>query len=120
MAALRFHPDGSATGGEIILALALTALYQGVATGFQGIERSERHRKATLIAQSKLDAIGALYPLENYHRVEELPGGYEVEIAVTPEPAVRRSLFILFKATVTVRWDQGALQLDGLKMATKP
>ena len=92
-----------------IAALLLVALLRGLALGLDAGERSELYTRATLLAESTLDAVGVVAPLAEGDGAELADGPFRVRAAVEhyDTPGATAQYLVLYRVTVTVDWREG-------------
>lgn len=112
-----------------ILAVALGVLLQTFSTGLRSVASAERRTIATLLAESKLAAIGIETPLEAGETSGEFERGYRWLATVRPylEPgrangdAAERGAARVpeaFEVVVTVTWSRGLRGQGSVSLAT--
>ena len=113
-----------------ILALSLTALMQVFGTGLRNTVVSEAYVRATLLAESKLAAVGVEQPLEPGERNGDFgtaggeDKGYRWRVVVTPFEADELVGIEPYRVSVTVSWGpehqtQRSVTLNTLRLRSK-
>jgi len=92
-----------------IVAMALSAVFQIFSTGLRGAVVTEAYNTATLLAESKLTAMGIEEPLAAGDQAGAFENGYRWQTTVRPYDdggaMVAPELISAFEVTVTVSWD---------------
>lgn len=86
------HPDQRRNGftlievliAFVILGVASLALYRGITTGLSGTDASQARITALLLAQSKLDQVGADIPIKPGVQNGTAGGGFNWTVAIMP------------------------------------
>lgn len=105
-----------------ILALALTALMQTFGSGMRGVEASERHMTAALMARSLLERVGHDIPLEP-GEIKGASGMFAWTVSVRPAASTDRQTsdkltVIPYAVAVTVAWHGGrGVTLESYRLA---
>lgn len=108
-----------------ILALAMTALMQTFGSGMRGVEASERHLTAALMARSLLDRVGHDIPLEP-GEIKGASGLFAWTVSVRPAASTDRQTsdeltVIPYAVLVTVGWPGSrAITLESYRLAPVP
>ncbi len=111
-----------------ILAVALAALMQSFSTGLRGARAAERQTIATLLAESRLAAVGVEMPLEAGESGGEIDHGYRWRATVRPylEPGLEaegQAGMAAYEIAVTVSWEAadggGSVTLETLRLAPR-
>lgn len=107
----------------VLLAMAMGTIVAMLSRGLGQVSRSESASEAALYAQSTLDAIGVLEPIEPSQRQGEFADGrYRYDLSITPaldpaprvptqvpvEPVAALNAAKLFRIEMNVRWGNGA------------
>lgn len=102
---------------EVIVALAILAVFMAAlmrlfSTGLHGLGAAEARTIATLLAESKLSAVGIESPLVEGETSGGFEGGYRWRASIRPylegggDPAARAGL-AAFEVEVRVSWGEG-------------
>lgn len=96
-----------------ILAVMLVAIYAGLGTSINGIDRASRWDTALLLAQSKLDALAALKDLQSPLSGTDADTAiaWKVEAIASDKPEsddMRLSPLRLQRVRLTMSWQEGA------------
>jgi general secretion pathway protein I len=106
----------------VILAIAMGAIVAMLSRGLGQVSRSENASEAALYAQSMLDTLGVLEPLQTGQRQGEFGGGrYRYTLVVEPtqdpsprvptpvpvDPVQTANAAKLFRIEMTVSWEKG-------------
>ena len=98
----------------IVLAISLGALFQIFSTGMRASRSAEEYTRATLLAESRLAAIGITGALEEGETAGEYEDGYNWRVAIRRyrlEGQEEEGLpppIEAYEVVVTVAWDQGS------------
>ncbi len=98
----------------IVLAISLGALFQIFSTGMRASRSAEEYTRATLLAESKLAAIGITGALEEGETTGEYEDGYHWRVAIRPyrldgpEPEGLPPPIEAYEVIVTVSWGEGS------------
>ena len=111
-----------------IAALLLVALLRVLALSLGAGERSELYTRATLLAQSTLDATGIVSPLVEGDGAELVDGPFHIHAAVERDHAAGEGTtaqyLVLYRISATVSWREGhgarALTLTTLRLGPQP
>jgi general secretion pathway protein I len=112
----------------VLLAAASALLLGMLSGGLRQVSRARAETEASLLAQSTLDQLGVLLPVEAGAREGEYPGGryrYRMEIAPVDDPAPAPAdpvtapadggpaapRPVLFRVALDVRWGDAATQV---------
>ncbi len=97
----------------VIMALALGAILQLFASGANRVSMSDEYLRAALHARSRLNAVGALIPVEEGHHEGRFDDGFawrlDVQAMEPPAGMVRRRLRA-YQVHVEIEWTRGARQ----------
>jgi general secretion pathway protein I len=107
-----------------IAALLLVALLRVLALSLGAGERSELYTRATVLAESTLDAVGVVSPLVEGEGAELSEGPFHVHAAVeryhAPGDPDTAQYLVLYRVSATVSWREGsrsrALTLTTLRL----
>ncbi len=128
------RPSGGFTLLEVLVAFAVLAVSLGVlfqifSTGTRASRAAEAYTHATLLAESKLAAVGIEEPLDEGERTGEFDNGFDWRVAVRPyrpdgqEADGPRSL-LAYEVGVTVSWNGGggekSVPLTTLRLKPRP
>ncbi len=95
----------------VIMALALAAILQLFASGTNRVAMSDEYLRAAMHARSRLNAVGALIPVEEGHHEGRFEDGFDWRVDLSPmEPPAgmtRRGLRA-YRVHVEVEWTRGA------------
>ena len=97
-----------------VLAISLGVLFQIFSTGMRASRSAEEYTRATLLAESKLAAIGIEGALEEGETTGEYEDGYAWRVAVRPYRLDDQDAEGLpppieaYEVVVTVAWGQGS------------
>ena len=112
-----------------VLAVSLGVLFQIFSTGMRASRTAEAYAHATLLAESKLAAIGIEAPLEEGERAGEFDNGFAWRVAVRPYRLDGReadgTLSVpAYEVGVTVSWDgaggRQSVSLTTLRLGSQP
>ncbi len=108
-------PSGGFTLIEVLVAFAVLAVSLGVvfqifSTGTRASRAAEAYTHATLLAESKLAAVGVEEPLEEGERTGEFDNGFRWRLAVRPyrldgQEGDGPASLLAYEIGVTVLWD---------------
>jgi general secretion pathway protein I len=98
-----------------IAALLLVALLRILTLGLGAAERSEEITRATILAQSTLDAVGVVAPLAEGDIAELVNGPFHIRAAVERYRAAgdaegTAQYLVLYRISATVSWREGRRQ----------
>jgi general secretion pathway protein I len=98
-----------------IAALLLVAVLRILTLGLDGGERAEAYTRATIIAESTLDAIGVVTPLKSGDTAELRDGPFRILASVERyhEPNAvsdEQRYLVFYRVSATVSWREGRQQ----------
>jgi hypothetical protein len=88
----------------------LAVLLRGLGLGMTGSRRAERYVEATILAESTLDAMGAVAPLADGAVTDQRSGPFRVRAAVARYHGGASSeggYVVPYELSVTVAWPEG-------------
>ncbi|MGO8914487.1 MAG: prepilin-type N-terminal cleavage/methylation domain-containing protein [Stellaceae bacterium] len=112
-----------------IAALLLVALLRILTLSLVGSERSEVYTRATILAQSTLDAVGVVAPLAEGDIAELESAPFRIRAAVERyhapgETEAAAQYLVLYRVSATVAWREGrrerSLSLSTLRLGPQP
>lgn len=111
-----------------IAALLLVALLRILTLSLGASERSEEVTRATILAQSTLDAVGVVAPLAEGDTAELVNGPFHIHAAVAryhgPGAEGTAQYLVLYRVSATVSWREGrrqrAVSLSTLRLGPQP
>ncbi len=127
-------PSGGFTLIEVLVAFAVLAVSLGVvfqifSTGTRASRAAEAYTHATLLAESKLAAVGVEEPLEDGERTGEFDNGFRWRLAVRPyrldgQERDGAAALLAYEIGVTVLWHDGggpkSVSLTTLRLKPRP
>ena len=88
----------------VVLAIALTAILGGFASGLSSLRITQGHAEALLHARSKLDEVGSVIPLQQGAHEGALDGDIRWQTEILPIEG-ESPASALYSVAVTVSWD---------------
>ena len=112
-----------------IAALLLVAVMRTIASGLDGGRRADTYTRATILAESTLDATGTVAPLSDDDVADVANGRFRIHTAVArydgpAAPSGIGQYLVLYRLTATVSWREGrrdqAVSLSTLRLGPRP
>jgi general secretion pathway protein I len=112
-----------------IAALLLVVIFRTIAGGLSGGQRAEAYTRATILAESTLDALGAVAPLNDDDHADVEDGKFRIHTAVeryrgSLASAGLGQYLVLYRITATVSWQEGrrpqSVSLTTLRLGPQP
>ena len=109
-----------------VLSVVLTALLQVFQQGLGSLDSAQRHSEAVLLAQSKLDEFSTVETLEPGRFEGSVDGDDAMQWTVNISEYEGDSLgpvddgpLAAYHVGVEMRWDDGAVQLESIRLAAR-
>lgn len=133
--AVRGRADGAGfTLLEVLVAFTiasflLVAVLRALTLGLDGSQRSETYTRATILAESTLEAMGVTAPLRDGDEAELQKGPFHISASVHrySDPSLPQGpaqYLVLYRLTATVSWRERrqarAVSLETLRLAPLP